>query len=89
MELVPSEKLARPVVIEDFPALGHAASTIIPALLAVLASFRSLLGSRAALQAELSATRYVACTKPMMPSAHALPDIESLCAGSAWTGTCA
>ena len=39
---VPSEKLVRPVIIEDFPDLAQAASAMIPALLAVLASFRSL-----------------------------------------------
>ena len=55
---VPSEKLVRPVVIEGFPDLAQAASTMIPALLAVLASFRSLFRSRAALQAELFALRH-------------------------------
>ncbi len=55
---VPSEKLVRPVVIEDFPDLGQAASTMTPALLAVLASFQSLVRSRAALQAEVFALRH-------------------------------
>ncbi len=55
---MPSEKLVRPVVIEDFPDLGQADSAMIPALLAVLASFRSLFRSRAALQAELFALRH-------------------------------
>ena len=56
---VPSEKLVRPVVIEDFLDLGQAASTMIPALLAVLASFRSLFRSGAALQAEVFALRHL------------------------------
>ncbi len=55
---VPSEKLVRPVIIEDYPDLAQAASTMIPALLAVLASFGSLFRSRAALQAELIALRH-------------------------------
>ena len=55
---MPSEKLVRPVVIEDYPDLSQAASTMIPALLAVLASFRSLFRSRAALQAEVFALRH-------------------------------
>ena len=45
---VPSENLVRSVVIEDFPDLDQAASTMIPALLAVFASFRSLFRSRVA-----------------------------------------
>lgn len=53
-----SEKLVRPVVIEDYPDLSQAALTMIPALLAVLASFRSLFRSRAALQAEVFALRH-------------------------------
>ncbi len=55
---MPSEKLVRPVVIEDFPDLGPAAPTMIPAHLAVLAPFRSLFRGRAALQAELIALRH-------------------------------
>ncbi len=55
---VPSEKLVRLVVIEDYPDLSQAVSTMIPALLAVLASFRSLFRSRAALQAEVFALRH-------------------------------
>ena len=55
---MPSEKLVRPVVIEDLLDLGQAASTMIPALLAVLALFRSLFRSRAALQAEVFALRH-------------------------------
>ncbi len=55
---MPSEKLVRPVVIEDFPDLGPAASTTILALLAVLASLRSPFRGRAALQAELFALRH-------------------------------
>ncbi len=53
-----SKNLIRPVVIEDFPDRGQAASTMIAALLAVLASFRSLFRSRAALQAEPFALRH-------------------------------
>ncbi len=55
---MPSENLLRPVVIEDSPELGQAASTMIPALLAVLTSLRSLFRSRAALQAEVFALRH-------------------------------
>ncbi len=55
---MPTKNLIRPVVIEDFPDLAQAASTMIPALLAVLASFRSLFRGRAALQAELFALRH-------------------------------
>ncbi len=55
---MPSEKLVRPVVVEDIPDLGQAASTMLPVLLAVLASFRSPFRGRAALQAELFALRH-------------------------------
>ncbi len=55
---MPSEKLVRPVVIEDFPDLAQAASTMIPGLLAVLAWFRSLFRGRAALQAVVFALRH-------------------------------
>ena len=55
---MPSEKLVRPVIIEDYSDLPQAASTMIPALLAVLGSFRSLSRSRAALQSELFALRH-------------------------------
>ncbi len=55
---MPSKNLIRPVVSEDFPDLAQAASTMIPALLAVLASFRSLFRGRAALQVELFALRH-------------------------------
>ena len=56
--VVPSVNLVRPVVIEDFLDLAQAAPTMIPALLAVLASFRSMFRRRAALQAEVFALRH-------------------------------
>ncbi len=55
---MPSKNLIRPVVIEGFPDLAQAASTLIPALLAVLAWFRSPFRGRAALQAEPFALRH-------------------------------
>jgi hypothetical protein len=55
---VPSENLVCPVIIERSRDLGQAGSAMIPALLAVLASFGSLFRSRAALQAEVFALRH-------------------------------
>ncbi len=55
---VPSERLLRPVVIEDYPDRGQAASTMTPALLAVLAAVRFLFRGWAALQAERFALRH-------------------------------
>ena len=56
--VVPSENLDRTVVIEVSRDLVQAAPTMIPALLATVASFRSLLCSRASLQAEVLALRH-------------------------------
>ena len=55
---MPSEKQVWPVIIEDFPDLAQAASTMISALMAVLASFRSLFRSKASLQGEVFALRH-------------------------------
>jgi hypothetical protein len=54
---VPSENLVRSVVIENFWPLGQAASRLIPPVLAVLATFRTVFLRRSALHAEVLALR--------------------------------
>ena len=55
---VPSENLVRPAIIEDCQDLRQATSTMPATLLAILASFRSLLRPQAALYAEVLAPRH-------------------------------